>query len=552
MGRIKKEGGRARTIMVQGTMSGAGKSLVTAGLCRIFAQDGLAVAPFKSQNMSLNSAVTPQGLEIGRAQALQAQACGVPAEAAMNPILLKPTCDVGSQVIVMGRPQGDMAARDYFKYKTGLVPTVQRAFDDLARRFDAVVIEGAGSPVEINLKHNDIVNMGMAKMAHAPVLLVGNIDCGGVFAQLVGTHALLDDDERRMLKAFVINKFRGDATLLEPGLSELERRCGVPVAGVVPFVELDLDDEDGFSAMRGQLRTDAALDVAVVRLPHISNFTDLDAIAAIEEVSLRYVSRPEELGRPDLAVLPGTKATLADLAWLKNRGLDTALRAFAQAGGLLLGICGGYQMLGRRISDPDGVEGGGSQEGLDLLPVSTEFDADKRLCRSSGAVAGLLGEFAELSGIAVTGYQIHMGRSALEPGARPFALIEDLEEKPAGHGGTHAADDAAPSYEKTGMHTPCTSSCANDAAVPARAGAPYEDGCVAGSVMGTYLHGIFDEPRFTQALLGAALRRKGLSGTPLHIQDRQARREEQLDLLADTLRKNLDMDLVYRILEDGL
>ena len=496
---------RAKAIMVQGTMSGAGKSLIAAGLCRIFAQDGLAVAPFKSQNMSLNSAVTPRGFEIGRAQALQAQACGIPAEPAMNPILLKPTTDVGSQVVVMGKPVANMAARDYFKYKTGLIPTVQAAYDDLASRHDVVVIEGAGSPAEINLKHNDIVNMGMAKMAAAPVLLVGNIDCGGVFAQLVGTHALLEDDERRMLKACVINKFRGDVTLLQPGLDELERRMGVPVAGVVPYAPLDLDDEDGFSAMQGSGAANALLDIAVVRLPHISNFTDLDALTALPEVRVRYVSHAEELGRPDLVVLPGTKATLGDLAWLRACDLNAALRQHAEAGGLVLGICGGYQMLGLEIHDPLGVEGGGRQKGLGLLPVRTAFTQEKTLCSSAGTTLQLGAPFAGLSNLNVAGYQIHMGQTTLEGGI-PFCLLADAGE----------------------------------------------DGCVAGTVMGTYLHGLFDSVPFTQALIDMLLARKGISGARINAPVRAACREQQLDVLADTLRTSLDMDLVYRILEEGI
>lgn len=537
---------RAKSIMVQGTMSGAGKSLIAAGLCRVFAQDGLAVAPFKSQNMSLNSAVTPHGFEIGRAQALQAQACGIPAEPAMNPILLKPTTDVGSQVVVMGKPVANMAARDYFKYKTSLIPTVQAAYDDLASRHDVMVIEGAGSPAEINLKHNDIVNMGMAKMAASPVLLVGNIDCGGVFAQLVGTHALLEDDERRMLKACVINKFRGDVTLLQPGLDELERRMGVPVAGVVPYTPLDLEDEDGFSAMQGSDAANALLDIAVVRLPHISNFTDLDALAALPEVRVRYVSHAEELGHPNLVVVPGTKATLGDLAWLRSCGLDGALRRRAETGGLILGICGGYQMLGLEIHDPLGVEGGGRQEGLGLLPVRTTFTQEKTLCNSAGATLQLAGPFADLSNLDIAGYQIHMGQTTLE-GGMPFCLLADTNDA-AGNtvqaftcvGGNDTV------YDQRGC-TRCNGKLSGDAAQPA-----YEDGCVAGTVMGTYLHGLFDSVAFTQALIDMLLARKGMSGARINAQDRAARREQQLDALADTLRASLDMDLVYRILEEGI
>ena len=537
---------RAKAIMVQGTMSGAGKSLIAAGLCRIFAQDGLAVAPFKSQNMSLNSAVTPHGFEIGRAQALQAQACGIPAEPAMNPILLKPTTDVGSQVVVMGKPVANMAARDYFKYKTSLIPTVQAAYDDLASRRDVVVIEGAGSPAEINLKHNDIVNMGMAKMAAAPVLLVGNIDCGGVFAQLVGTHALLEDDERRMLKACVINKFRGDVTLLQPGLDELERRMGVPVAGVVPYTPLDLDDEDGFSAMQGSGAANALLDIAVVRLPHISNFTDLDALTALPEVRVRYVSHAEELGQPDLVVVPGTKATLGDLAWLRTCNLDAALRQHAEAGGLVLGICGGYQMLGLEIHDPLGVEGGGCQEGLGLLPVRTAFTQEKTLCSSAGTTLQLEGPFASLSNLDVAGYQIHMGQTTLE-GGMPFCLLADAGDATGKTAQTYTCgNDNDMAYDQRGC-TPNNDRLSDDAGQPA-----LEDGCIAGTVMGTYLHGLFDSVPFTQALIDTLLARKGMLGARINAQDRAARREQQLDVLASTLRTSLDMDLVYRILEEGI
>lgn len=537
---------RAKAIMVQGTMSGAGKSLIAAGLCRVFAQDGLAVAPFKSQNMSLNSAVTPRGFEIGRAQALQAQACGIPTEPAMNPILLKPTTDVGSQVIVMGKPVANMAARDYFKYKTSLIPTVQAAYDDLASRHDVVVIEGAGSPAEINLKHNDIVNMGMAKMAAAPVLLVGNIDCGGVFAQLVGTHALLEDDERRMLKACVINKFRGDVTLLQPGLDELERRMGVPVAGVVPYTPLDLDDEDGFSAMQGSGAANALLDIAVVRLPHISNFTDLDALTALPEVRVRYVSHAEELGQPDLVVVPGTKATLGDLAWLRTCNLDAALRQHAEPGGLVLGICGGYQMLGLEIHDPLGVEGGGRQEGLRLLPVRTAFTQEKTLCSSAGTTLQLEGPFASLSNLDVAGYQIHMGQTTLEGGA-PFCLLADAGDAAGNTAQAYTcSDDSNTAYDQRGR-TPSNGRLSGNAGQ-----STYEDGCVAGTVMGTYLHGLFDSVPFTQALIDMLLARKGMTGVRINAQDRAARREQQLDMLADTLRTSLDMDLVYRILEEGI
>ena len=308
---------KAKAIMVQGTMSNAGKSLIVAGLCRIFARDGYKVAPFKGQNMALNSAVTQDGLEMGRAQVMQAEAAGIDPDVRMNPILLKPTSDMGSQVIVLGEVLDTMKAADYYAYKANLKSSVQDAFDSLSQDFDIVVIEGAGSPAEINLKTDDLANMGMAKMAQAPVLLVGDIDPGGVFAQLYGTMELLDEDERAMVKGLVINKFRGDVEILRPGLAPLEEMCGVPVVGVVPYTKLDLDDEDSLATRLNQHSSEGVLDVAVIRIPHLSNFTDFNAIERHPMMALRYVDKAVELGRPDLVVLPGTKNTLDDLAWLK-------------------------------------------------------------------------------------------------------------------------------------------------------------------------------------------------------------------------------------------
>ena len=310
----------AKAIMIQGTMSNAGKSVLTAGLCRIFRQDGYSVAPFKSQNMALNSFVTREGLEMGRAQVMQAEAARVEPSVRMNPILLKPSSDMGSQVIVNGEVLGDMRASDYFRHKKELVPQILASYRSLAEEHDIIVLEGAGSPAEINLKADDIVNMGMARMARAPVLLAGDIDRGGVFASLYGTVALLEPDERAMVKGTVINKFRGDAALLRPGLTMLKELTRIPVVGVVPWLELDLDDEDSLSPRLTSGRRAAPLDVAVVRLPHISNFTDFNALGRHLAVGLRYTDRPEDLGWPDLVILPGTKSTLADLDWLRRRG----------------------------------------------------------------------------------------------------------------------------------------------------------------------------------------------------------------------------------------
>ena len=498
----------AKPIMIQGTMSGAGKSLLAAGLCRVFAQDGYRVAPFKSQNMALNSAITATGAEMGRAQVVQAEAAGVAPEAAMNPILLKPTTDVGSQVIVNGRVLGTMGAREYFAFKHRLVPDIMRAYDDLASRFDIIVIEGAGSPAEINLKDGDIVNMGMAKMAHSPVLLVGDIDRGGVFAQLLGTLMLLDDDERRLMKGLVVNKFRGDKTILDPGLDILRERSGLPVLGVIPYADLDIDDEDSLSDRLRVRDASALVDIAVIRLPRISNFTDFIALDAMEGVGVRYVKRGSDLGQPDLIVVPGTKSTLADLKWLRESGLEASILKRAAAGTPVFGICGGYQMLGQEVSDPHGAEGGGALRGLGLLPVKTVFEPEKRQVRSRGEVMPLAGALAGLSGKSVEGYEIHMGETTLLGGA-PVCRLQ--------------AED----------------------------GSYVEDGCQAGSAYGSYLHGIFDSRECAQALMDALLTAKGLDAGAIVAQDMQAYKERQYDELARIVRENLDMKAVYRILEAG-
>ena len=341
----------ALNIMLQGTMSNAGKSLLSAGLCRILRPDGCHVAPFKSQNMALNSFITKDGGEMGRAQVVQAEACGLEPDVRMNPILLKPTTDVGSQVIVNGQVRGNMRAMEYYAKKHEFLPDVMRAYESLAAENDVIVIEGAGSPAEINLKQDDFVNMGLAKLVDAPVLLIGDIDRGGVFAQLFGTIALLEPDERARVKGTIINKFRGDRTILEPGLRQLEALCGVPVAGVVPYAQVDIDDEDSLSARFTRNTARKLLDVAVIRLPRISNFTDFSPFERYENVSLRYIESVRELGAPDLILLPGTKSTIADLQWLRESGLEAAILKEAARGTLIFGVCGGYQMLGRSVCD---------------------------------------------------------------------------------------------------------------------------------------------------------------------------------------------------------
>ena len=392
----------AKNIIIQGTISGAGKTLLVAGLCRIFKQDGYRVAPFKSQNMALNSYITKEGLEMGRAQVVQAQAAGIEPSVRMNPILLKPMSDVGSQVIVNGEVRGNMSAREYFSYKKSLLPDIRKAYDSLAAENDIIVIEGAGSPAEINLKENDIVNMGMAKLVDAPVLLVGDIDRGGVFAQLLGTVALLEPEERARVQGLVINKFRGDKTILDPGIEQLKKLCEIPVVGVTPYLNIDIEDEDSLSERLTSRETTGALDVAVIRLPHISNFTDFLMLEHDPYIALRYVQRTSQLGTPDLIILPGTKNTMDDLRWLRTSGMEAVMRRAHENGTILFGICGGYQMLGRKLSDPEHVEAGGELAGLGFLPMQTVFTREKTRTCVRGSVAPVSGALAGLSGYRAT------------------------------------------------------------------------------------------------------------------------------------------------------
>ena len=484
---------KARCIMVQGTMSGAGKSLLCAALCRIFAQDGYRTAPFKSQNMALNSFVTRDGLEMGRAQVVQAQAAGVEPDVRMNPILLKPSSDIGSQVIVNGEVRGDMPAKEYFRRKKALIPDILRAYDDLASEFDIIVIEGAGSPAEINLKADDIVNMGLARLVAAPVLLAGDIDRGGVFAQLYGTVELLEPDERARICGLIINKFRGDVEILRPGLAMLEEKTRLPIVGVVPYLKVDIEDEDSLSERLQQKNAVKPLDVAIVRLPHISNFTDFMPLEQHPLLGVRYVQAARELGMPDLIILPGTKNTVNDLLWLRQCGLETAVQKLARRGTPVLGVCGGYQMLGGMLDDSAGTESGRPQtlRGLELLPTRTVFTLEKRRAQVTATAA------APFAGAALTGYEIHTGRTTVE--GAPFCTLAD--------------------------------------------GTP--DGCVQGSVFGTYLHGLFDSGELTEKLAALLCRRKGLAPETAAPLTMQAYREQQFDLLADGVRRALDMSAIY-------
>ena len=492
-------------------MSNAGKSLLAAGLCRIFKQDGYRVAPFKSQNMALNSFITEDGLEMGRAQVMQAEAAGIKPSVLMNPILLKPTNDVGSQVIVNGEVLGTMSARDYFKYKKSLVPDIMKAYNALASENDIIVIEGAGSPAEINLKEEDIVNMGMAKMAKAPVLLVGDIDRGGVFAQLIGTVELLEEDEKAMVKGLIINKFRGDKTILDPGVEMLEERSKIPVVGVAPYLDIQVEDEDSLTERFDRKQEAGVIDIAVIRTPRISNFTDFNPFESIPGVSLRYVKHPRDLHSPDMIILPGTKNTMGDLIWMRESGMEAAILKEASRGKLIFGVCGGYQMLGETLSDPHGVENGGSMKGMGLLPMETVFAEKKTRTRVHGHFGQLSGVFAPLSGAEIEGYEIHMGESVLK--------------------------------ENAGTATKITDSVS---------GIKKEEGAFAGNVCGTYIHGVFDKEASAEAIIRVIGEKKGIDVENMTGVDFAAFKEQQYDILAAELRKHLDMKKIYEILENGI
>ena len=509
----------AKAIMIQGTMSNAGKSLVTAALCRIFHQDGKRVNPFKSQNMALNSFITAEGAEMGRAQVVQAEAAGVKPSVLMNPILLKPTSDSGSQVIVNGVAIGTMPAVEYYKFKTKLIPDIMKAYNTLADQSDIMVIEGAGSPAEINLKAQDIVNMGMARMAKSPVLLVADIDRGGVFASIYGTLMLLDPEERAMVKGVIINKFRGDVSILKPGLDMLEEKTGIPVIGVLPMMNVDIEDEDSLSERLTQVKSkNALIDIAVIKFPRMSNFTDFNVFELIEGVSLRYVKSTEELGNPDMIILPGTKNTIDDLKWMRQNGLETAVLHKANNGTVVFGICGGYQMLGRSLSDPFGYDSGHAGSvttGMALLNTETEFVENKRTIQMKGHFNRVEGIFSGLSGREFYGYEIHSG-------------ITELEE-------TKALNTVEP---------------INETAEPFAEGSQTVRGGM--QVYGTYIHGIFDGEGIAAKIVEALLDRKGLSMDDVKVIDYQKYKQHQYDLLAQSVREHLDMEKVYEIVEKGL
>ena len=506
----------AKPIMIQGTMSNAGKSVITAGILRVLAQEGVRAAPFKSQNMALNSYITDEGLEMGRAQVMQAEAAGIRPSVCMNPILLKPTSDQGSQVIVNGEPVGMMPAAEYYRRKREYIPAILEAYETLSNSFDVIVIEGAGSPAEINLKENDIVNMGLAELVDAPVLLVGDIDRGGVFAQIVGTIALLEEEERRRIKATLINKFRGDREILRPGLELLRERTGIPVCGVMPYFYLDLDEEDSLTERFARKEAKGLIDIAVIRFPRISNFTDFAPLESRAEAGVRYVAEAGDFGNPDVVILPGTKSTLSDLLWMRQNGLEGKVLRHAEKGRLVFGICGGYQMLGETVEDPKGTETGKPQKigGMGLLPVRTVFEPEKRRARVRGRFRHTGGLLAGLSGVSFTGYEIHMGRTESVSSEGMLLSVED-------------ADGSA--GEPSGR----------------------ADGIWWGNVYGCYIHGLFDEGDVTAGLIRAVMKSKGLEEDLVPSVDRKEYKERQYDLLADLIRGNLDMEMIREVIEKG-
>jgi len=498
-----------KVIMVQGTASTVGKSILVAALCRIFHQDGLNVAPFKAQNMSLNSYVTPDGGEIGRAQAMQADAASIDSTVEMNPVLLKPEADSRSQVVLLGRPYLSIPANEYYKLKDELWPVVTRSLDTLRARYDAVVIEGAGSPAEGNLKYGDIVNMSVARYSGAPVLLVGDIDRGGVFASLLGTLWLFEPEERELVRGLVINKFRGDRSLLGSGLEFLKEKSGVPVVGVIPyFQDIRLPEEDAVALEQCKPnRQGAWIDIAVVRLPHISNFDDFDPFKQQERVNLHYVDTPEQMDNADLVILPGSKTTTADLDWLASKGLDNKILELHERGAFIIGICGGYQMLGKCIFDPQGVESASPEKaGLNLLPVTTVFSPYKETHRIRGVVEAHNGLLKEVQGISFQGYEIHMG------------------------GTNNSSSVAFGIKERSGQ--PCS-------------GHEVDGGISAdGRVLGTYIHGLFHNQELCRGILKSIAEAKGGS---LDFNSQSIDKENELKKLAALVRSSLDMDLVYRI-----
>lgn len=499
---------RGKSLMFQGTGSSVGKSMLCAAVLRILRQDGLKVAPFKAQNMALNSFATCEGLEMGRAQATQAQAAGVEPSVRMNPVLLKPTSDRRSQVVVNGKSVGTMSAMEYEQFKPRLRKLVKETYDKLENDMDVVVIEGAGSPAEINLKAGDIVNMSMAETADAPVILIGDINPGGVFASLYGTVKLLDPKEQARVKGIVINKFRGDVKILEPGLKMLEDLLQIPVIGVIPWMDVDMEDEDSVTERFSKSCGIGRIKTAIVRLPHISNFTDFNLLSGEQDVSVSYASRTEDLQDADIIILPGTKNTIEDLNWLKQRGMADEIIRHARRGGMVIGICGGYQMLGETLRDPLHTESRiPEMTGLGLLNFDVKFNAEKTTVQAHGNVRCDEGWLQAYNDLMLDGYEIHSGENAFGSGCVPFLYLNG-----------RAKPDGVTNSQ--------------------------------GNVIGTYLHGIFDTGTFWRALVNRVRQQNGLNANSGQLLTIQEFRDREFNRLAAIVRQNLDMDAVYKIIRD--
>ncbi|WP_419725498.1 cobyric acid synthase [Terrisporobacter petrolearius] len=501
-----------KKIMLQGTASNVGKSIITTGLCRIFKQDNYKVIPFKSQNMALNSFITKEGLEMGRAQVSQAEACGIDPTADMNPILLKPNGNNKSQVIVRGKVVGDMSSKEYYEYKLELEKILDDIFKEFEEKFDIVVMEGAGSCAEINLMDRDISNMGMAQIADAPVILIGDIDRGGVFASIVGTIMLLPEKDRKRVKGVIINKFRGRKELLESGVKMLEDIIKVPVLGVIPYTDIKIEEEDSVTTRFKKKVDKGDIHIEVIRTPHMSNFTDFDIFETQEDVSLRYVDYGESLGNPDIVIIPGTKSTIDDLIFLRENGLENQIKELHKKGKLVLGICGGYQMLGKVLKDPYHVENDLEEvEGIGLLDVETTFELEKTTTQVKAILGGNLhGYLANLNKKEVNGYEIHMGMTRRRENSDNFATVtEKLGE--------------IVSYEVGSVNNQC-------------------------NVFGTYLHGIFDDIDFTRTILNNIRKMKNLEAVESKVESFDEFKNQEYNKLADFLREHLDMEKIYEIM----
>ncbi|MGL5459618.1 MAG: cobyric acid synthase [Cetobacterium sp.] len=491
-----------KNIMVVGTSSGAGKSITVTGLCRAFFKDGYTVSPFKSQNMALNSYITKDGHEMGRAQALQAMACEIEAHYTMNPILLKPTGDRRIQVIVNGKSIGNMGGLEYGDYKSKLKKDIIQAYNTIKDENQICVIEGAGSPVELNIKQDDIVNMGLAEMVDAPVILVADIDRGGVFASIYGTISLMEPEERARVKGVIINKFRGNVDILKPGLEKIEELTGVPILGVMPYFELDIEDEDGVTEKFNKIKSKTAdITVSVIKLKHISNFTDIDALLANKDVNVNYLTSFHELGNEDLIIIPGSKNTIDDLKDIKEKGIAQEIIKISRKGTPIIGICGGFQILGEKVLDPYGIEGDIKElPGLGLLDIETTMEKEKVTTQYTGLLKGETGLLKGLGDIQVKGYEIHQG-------------VTEGKEK--------------------------------SITLDNRLVATVKD-----NIFGTYLHGIFDNREFTDFILNNIREKKGLEKKNSTMTFDEYRLQE-LDKLEKIFRENVDMEAIYKILEEN-